>query len=512
MPPRAAKRALHHALLLLVLLTACSPAATPAPTPRVASAPSLGTANAPSANIRPAAFAGQFYPADPGELQAVVDAYLNQAHQAPQEPMALIAPHAGYVYSGGVAASAFKQVQGRHYDAVVVIGARHNSDDSRISIWAEGAYATPLGLMPIDSELAQAILAVDPRRFTAEAGAHLVEHVIEVEVPFLQRAIGPQPFVPILMGSPSLDDAEALATALVTVLRGKRALIIASTDLSHYPGYDRAVQSDRSTLLALSSLDPRAVHQDSQVWLGLGIANLVCTVCSEGAVAAAMLAARELGANRVSVIDYANSGDSPYGDRNQVVGYGALSLWKQESSTLSEEEQVALLRLARQTVQEYLSTGNFTPYETAKPALTAPSGAFVTLKQNGALRGCIGHMWSDEPLYHTVQQMAIAAATEDPRFPAVTVNELSGLTLEVSVLTPLQYVGDVEEIEVGRDGLYIVYGPWSGVLLPQVASEQGWDRMEFLRQVCLKAGLPSDVWQKGATLYRFSAQVFAENE
>jgi AmmeMemoRadiSam system protein A len=147
-----------------------------------------------------------------------------------------------------------------------------------------------------------------------------------------------------------------------------------------------------------------------------------------------------------------------------------------------------------------------------QPGLKGAWGAFVTLQEKGELRGCIGHMWSNEELYRLVQQMAVAAATEDPRFEPVQQEELADIDIEISVLSPMQLVKDVSEIQVGRDGLYIVAGPYAGVLLPQVATEWGWDRDEFLREVCLKAGLPSDAWKKGATLYRFSAQVFGEKE
>jgi len=179
---------------------------------------------------------------------------------------------------------------------------------------------------------------------------------------------------------------------------------------------------------------------------------------------------------------------------------------------LNEEEKATLLRMARETLQQYLTHGTIPQYEVTQAELLASRGAFVTLQETGELRGCIGHMWSNEQLYRLVQQMAIAAATEDPRFEPVQAEELPNIDIELSVLSPMQLVGDVSEIEVGRDGLYIVSGRYAGVLLPQVATEWGWDRDEFLREVCLKAGLPADAWKKGATLYRFSAQVFGETE
>jgi len=178
---------------------------------------------------------------------------------------------------------------------------------------------------------------------------------------------------------------------------------------------------------------------------------------------------------------------------------------------LKVEEQATLLRMARETLQQYLQDGSMPDYPDASEGLRQPGGAFVTLKQGGELRGCIGQLRSEAELYRTVQEMAIAAATEDPRFYAVSLADLASLQIEISVLSPLQAVRSPDEIEVGRDGLLIEREACSGVLLPQVATEWGWERDEFPRQVCLKAGLPPDAWRRpDATLYRFGAQVFGE--
>jgi AmmeMemoRadiSam system protein B/AmmeMemoRadiSam system protein A len=504
---------LASVIVLITLLVSCAMPALPAPTAVPTAAPVPTIATPPLAEIRPPAFAGSFYPDDPAQLQSMVDDLLDAAEQLPQEPMAIIVPHAGYVYSGAVAAAGFKQLEGRQYDAVVVLAGNHRTPGfERISVWPTGAYSTPLGLVPVDSALAQAIVDADPQHIIADRGSQLPEHSIEVELPFLLRAYGPAPFVPIMIGEQSAENCQALVAALVKVLRGKRALLIASSDMSHYASYEDAVQVDRATLFAISSFDPQAVTENTKAWLARGVNNLVCTLCGEGAVVTAMMVAQELGANRASVLQYANSGDSPYGDKSQVVGYGAAMFWREESTMLNEEEKAMLLRMARETLQQYLTKETIPQYDVTQPGLKGAWGAFVTLQEKGDLRGCIGHMWSNEELYLLVQQMAIAAATEDPRFMPVQADELPDIDIEISVLSPMQLVKDVSEIEVGRDGLYIVSGPYAGVLLPQVATEWGWDRDEFLREVCLKAGLPTDAWKKGATLYRFSAQVFGEKE
>jgi AmmeMemoRadiSam system protein B/AmmeMemoRadiSam system protein A len=499
-------------LLTMSLVAACatSPPRTATLTPSANASP---TPTAAAAAVRPPAVDGAFYPDDPAELQAMVDGFLSQSRQLPQEPLVLIAPHAGYVYSGAVAGTAFRQLQGREYDAIVVLGTNHYTAGlEKMAIWPSGAYSTPLGLMPIDSQLAQAIIEAAPDHFVVDRKAQLPEHSIEVELPFLLRTVGPVPFVPILVSQPTLEGCKLLADVLASALEGRRALIVVSTDMSHYPNYQDAVQVDASTLLAIASLDPEAVIRNTRIWMARGVDNLFCTLCGEGPTLAAMTAARRMGATRTTILQYANSGDVPHGDENQVVGYGAVMFWRGETAILDQGQQQWLLQLARETLEQYLDTGTVPMYTREEPALLQPSGAFVTLKKRGQLRGCIGNMHANLELCNTVREMAVAAATKDRRFEPVSAEELSELTIEISVLSPFEYLGDPTEVQVGRDGLYASWGPYSGVLLPQVATEQGWGRKEFLNQVCLKASLPQDAWQQGAILYRFQAQVFSEEE
>lgn len=185
----------------------------------------------------------------------------------------------------------------------------------------------------------------------------------------------------------------------------------------------------------------------------------------------------------------------------------------EEPGTLSPEERAELLRLARETIVTYLREKRTPSYKTTNPNFLRPGGAFVTLRKEGELRGCIGHMVSDAPIYRTIQEMAIAAATQDPRFPPVRLSEMEQITVEISLLSPLERVTDTNKIVVGKHGLLIRRGWYQGVLLPQVAPEQGWDRQQFLEGVCYKAGLPRNAWQDPATeLYWFTAEVFGEEE
>jgi AmmeMemoRadiSam system protein A len=369
--------------------------------------------------------------------------------------------------------------------------------------------------VPVDVELAQALVAADPR-ITFDPAAHEGEHPIEIELPFLQRVCPACSVVPVLMGTDDEETVRALADALLTTLPGRRAVVIASSDLSHYPTYDDALVVDGATLAAIETGDPARVQETIDGLMTADFPNLVTCACGEAPILVTMQVAQGLEADTVTVLRYANSGDSPHGDQGQVVGYGAVMLWRYEPPDLTEARREELLALARTTIKEYIETGRVPDHETNDPVLARRSGVFVTLKEGSdpstglrtSLRGCIGHTRADQPLYQVVQQMAVAAATGDPRFPPLTTEELSNITVEISVLSPFRRVMDVEQVQVGTHGLMIFQDGRQGLLLPQVPVEQGWGREEFLENLCLKAGLPPDCWTDRPTLYAFTAVVF----
>jgi hypothetical protein len=519
-------------LAIMLLVAACAgPTATPVPTktpePMVAL---TATAMPAPGEVRKPAVAGQFYPDDAEQLSIIIDVFLAQAEEGGTEgpePIAIIVPHAGYVFSGQVAAYAFKQVEEVDYEAIVVVGTNHSAPGFRkVSVYAEGAFETPLGLVPVDTELAKALIAAD-ERIVFDRGVHRDEHSIEVELPFLQKLCPGQAIVPVIVGEPSPENCQALSEALAEVLSGKKALIVASSDLSHYPTYDDACRVDMATLAAIETMDPQQLTETISQYMSEGIPELYTLCCGEGPIRVAMMAAKKLGANQATVLKYANSGDTPFGDRDRVVGYGAVMFWKgqgnltsfvlpsppsppQEPVPLNSNERDELLVIARQTIAQFLETGTVPHFEVSEPNLFQERGCFVTLKNHGELRGCIGHLVPQRPLYLTVQNVAISAAINDPRFSPVTREELKDISIEISVLSPIEPIADVSEIQVGRHGLVIVQRQNQGVLLPQVPTEQDWDRDEFLRQICLKAGLPEDAWQEEAQLYVFTAEVFGE--
>ncbi|MEA3400749.1 MAG: AmmeMemoRadiSam system protein B [Armatimonadota bacterium] len=528
------KRRVTGALLAMGLLGALALWGCRPPQPSDAhAAPQIGVADEPAAEtVREPAVAGAFYPGDPDELRATVREMLEEAEAAelPGPVIGLMAPHAGYVYSGSIAAAAYAQLRGADYDTVIIIGPSHRWPTQGIALPASDVWRTPLGEVPVDRELCAA-LAEASDRFHRSAQAHGTEHCLEVQLPFLQMVLDDFAIVPLVMHDFSEENCSAAADAIVQVAADRSVLLVASTDMSHYPAYEDANRVDRAMLEAIASFDAEAVRERDAELMAEGMANLSCTLCGLGPVAVVMEAARRLGADSAVVIDYANSGDSPMGEKGQCVGYGAAAFCAREgredteaaardegpprqtaeAGELNAEQQRRLLALARETV-EAVTAGEAPPEPPADdPAFQPQRAVFVTLNKQGRLRGCIGSLQARQPLGEAVISSAASAATEDPRFMPVTAAEVDELEIEISVLSPLRTVDDPEEIMVGEHGVIVSQGRRRGVFLPQVAPEQGWDREEMLAHLCAeKAGLPPDAWQKGATLQVFTAQVFSE--
>ncbi len=448
--------------------------------------------------------AGTWYPDQAEELASSVDGYLAGVRQLDGTPLGLIVPHAGYRYSGAVAASGFKQLSGSPIGTVVVIAADHHPPISQpISVWARGGFETPLGVLPVDEQIADRLMAQDARiRF--DPSSHQFEHPIEIELPFLKRVLPDCRIVPILMMSDADDQTvDLLAEALLSVLPESGAVVIASSDLSHYPSYEDAVRVDRATLGAIELGDPRSVRQAIRRTMEGGVAGLATCACGEAPILVTMKVAFGRGATNVSMLDYANSGDVEVERRSQVVGYGAVMFWRHQPPRLDHAQRQALLRVARTAAEAQVRLNSAPESRPADPELLRLSAVFVTLRVRGELRGCIGQLRADTELYRAVAEKATAAASADPRFPSLGEAELADLNVEVSILSPLERVGDPDEIEVGKHGLAIFDQGKKGVLLPKVATERGWGRRELLENTCLKAGLPADGWGGQASLYRF---------
>jgi len=466
--------------------------------------------------IREPAVAGAFYPDKPEVLSRDVKKYLENSKKEKIEGdiVALISPHAGYMYSGQVAAYAYKLVEGRAFDSVVVVAPSHRVLFKGASLYDRGGYRTPLGVVPIDTELSKKMMERRKEiQFLPEA--HSQEHSLEVQIPFLQVVLKTFNLIPIVMEPYwSWETCQSVASAIAETVKGKRVLLVASTDLSHFYTYNIAVELDKIFLNHIERFDVEGLNRD--------LKNNRTEACGGGPVVTIMLAAKMLGANHGKVLKYANSGDVT-GDRSRVVGYAAAVFYKTAGGKekmkeekkvgvdlgLNEEEKKTLHQIAK-TVIENKAKGKAVPdFKVESPTLKENRGAFVTIHKRGQLRGCIGYIEGQGPLHKTIERMAEAAAFKDPRFTPVKENELPELELEISVLTPLKRITDVNEIQVGKHGIYIVKGMWAGLLLPQVATEYGWDRQTFLEHTCQKANLPSNAWkEKDTEIYIFSADIF----
>jgi AmmeMemoRadiSam system protein B/AmmeMemoRadiSam system protein A len=430
-----------------------------------------------------------------------------------------------------VAAYAYKQIEGMEFDTVVLVGPSHRYPFPGASVYESGIYRNPLGDVELDSAMASQLMSEnDAIKFLPHV--HIPEHSLENQLPFLQRTLSEFKIVPILMQDFSKENCDMVSTALANILssrrargsqKGEKVLLVASTDMSHYPLYDEAVKADKFTISAMKTLDPDLIRQQLDSYMKRGVHELHCMLCGRGPVLVVMATAKKLGADSVKIIKYANSGDVPKGDKRRVVGYMAAMLYRAEGSDhgtssgaldapLDKEQQEVLLRLARRSIETHLKTGKKERIETDDKRMEVEQGAFVTLRKHGQLRGCIGHIIPVEPLCDTVADMAVAAATGDPRFPSVTLDEMMDIHVEISVLSIPRRVQSADEIELGKHGVIVRRGSRQGVFLPQVATETGWDKETFLESLCShKAFLPKDAWKdKDTELLVFTAQVFEE--
>jgi len=477
---------------------------------------------APTAEIftRTPTFAGSFYPVEPQNLKTKITSLLNQAPRLERKGklQILIVPHAGLDYSGPIAAAGFKQLGGTDYQRVILLGSSHRAFFEGIAVFDQGAWETPLKKTIIDEDLAKKLVSPN-EGIVANPPVHREEHSLEVQLPFLQTVLPQAKIVPILIGQPTKETLASLAQKIADNLDSFTLLLI-SSDLSHYPPYKVANQVDKKTTQAVVSgqaenLEKSLTEAESQHYPGLD----TCA-CGYQAILVALQAAEKLNNFNFEEIKYANSGDIT-GEKEQVVGYAAIGGWRRNnpsSLTLDQKAQEEALALARQTLKAHLSGLPLrTPPKAGEggprsPILLKPLGAFVTLKKNGELRGCIGEFEPKVPLWQVIQKMSIAAATEDPRFPKVTAEELPDIEIEISVMTPRKKIDNWEKIRLGVDGVMMQYGNRGGTFLPQVATETGWSLEEFLSQLCFqKAGLPPHCYKSPQTnLYTFEVQILKE--
>ncbi|MCX6695393.1 MAG: AmmeMemoRadiSam system protein B [Candidatus Altiarchaeota archaeon] len=443
--------------------------------------------------VRESVIAGSWYPKDKSELEAMLDGFLSNAEVNPVSSLhALIVPHAGYVYSGPVAAYGYKLLEGKQYDTVVILGPDHHVGFNGAWIPKVTHFETPLGLVEVSPK------AGELRKksiFTDIPDSEDKEHSVEIQLPFLQKTLKPGfKIVPIVVGN---VDGKELADALKPLL-DDRTLVIVSSDLSHYHSYNEA-----------NGLDAKCTKNAPEVNIE-GMSG--CEACGITPIKTLLYIAREYNWTG-QLLDYRNSGDTA-GDKSSVVGYMSVAYFE----GVSDVEQEFLLKLARRTLNEYYANGSMSQavYESElTPRLKKTQGCFVTLNKNGNLRGCIGHILPQKTLYECIIENALNAALYDSRFKPVEKNELSEIEIDVSVLTvpkKLEYSGTqdlLDKLTPMQDGVVLKYGWGGATYLPQVW-EQLPDKNEFLSSLCVKSGNQADCYTKNPEISLYQAQVFKE--
>ncbi len=461
--------------------------------------------------VKQAEFAGQFYPQDKNELTKMIDGFLEKADSKPAagDIFMLISPHAGYGFSGQTAAFAYKLIQDKFYKTVIILGTSHHKPFNGAAVYGSGAFATSLGRIDIDEEFVNSIIGKNPEVFIDES-AFSNEHSVEVQLPFLQKVLPSTKIVPVVVGDCSLDSCKKIASVFNEAIgNSKDILVVVATDLYH--GYDlqEADRVDAVTLDLIMKLDYDGLYY--------ALRDEKAQACAGAAIVIALALAKDKKCQGVEVLSHTNSaivtGKEVKGE--WTVGYASCAItYPKGINMLSIQQRKKLLGIARQSIQTYLQTGKKLQINEADPVLNQKMGAFVTLNQHQELRGCIGNLVGSQPLYLIVRDMAVEAAVDDPRFSPLSLKELEEVEIEISALSVLEKVPSADKIELGKHGVLVKKGFNSGVFLPQVATETGWSKEEFLNNLCAhKAGLPRDAWKdKNTELYIFSAEVFSEKD
>jgi len=485
---------------------------------------------APAEDVRPAALAGTWYPAESEVLAGLVDGLLERAPARPADGAdvrAILVPHAAYRWSGTAAAAAYRQVQGQAPRRVVLLGPSHRTAVRGLALPRQTAFETPLGRIPLDRDALERI-GTDPLA-AGDPGAHRLEHSLEVQLPFLQRTLAPGwQLVPVLVGHLEPGD-DLRAAELLRPLLDAGTLLVVSGDLTHYGeafGY-RPFPIDGEVKSRLEALDLGAFERLS----ARDADGLAAYGDRTGITACALEPARVLArllpeGARVERVSYYTSGDLTGDYRHSVSYIGAVFRWADARSgsgdgaagagdgaaRLSDAGLAYLHALASTVVEASAAPGNGAEARLERllaglpEELQRPAGVFVTLREGHALRGCVGTVQADRPVYLATLANAVNASRNDGRFPPVAPDEVPRLTVEVSVLSATQPVGSWQDVQVGQHGVLLAKDGRRAVFLPEVATEQGWGREETLSQLARKAGLDADAWREGAEIAVFTTQ------
>jgi AmmeMemoRadiSam system protein B/AmmeMemoRadiSam system protein A len=447
--------------------------------------------------VRPAAVAGAFYPGDPRTLSAQLGQFL----QGPAEPAAagyalkaVIVPHAGYIYSGAVAARAYDALAAARdrVRRVVLLGPVHRVPVRGLALPAADWFETPLGRIPVDAAALRALAGL-PQVVTSSA-AHALEHSLEVQLPFLQKVLGEFSIVPLAVGDAGVAE---VAQVIERLWGGPETVFVLSTDLSHYHSYEEARRIDGATLARIASLASDLDHDEA---------------CGATPLNGLLKVARDRGLS-IRPLAACNSGDTA-GDRGRVVGYSSFALYEAGAATSRDERGRTLLGIARGAIGSQL--GQAAAPRLDHPAwLAQPGASFVTLTLEGALRGCIGSLQAHRPLGVDVAANAENAAFRDPRFAPLTLQEWPRVAAEVSLLSPpekAQFGDDVDllgRLRPGIDGVILEYAGRRGTFLPQVWESLP-DRRLFMQELKRKAGLPADTPLVACNVWRYQVAKWRE--
>jgi hypothetical protein len=440
--------------------------------------------------VRPAAVAGTFYPRDARELERdIADLLDGVENLAPRfgHPKALIVPHAGYIYSGPVAARAYDELAAARgvVQRVVLLGPVHRVPVRGLALPGVEAFDTPLGRVPVDAEGVR-LLALHRQVVTSPA-AHAMEHALEVQLPFLQKMLGEFALLPLAVGDARPQEVREVVERL---WGGPETLFVLSTDLSHYHAYEAARAIDRATLARIASFDTDINHEEA---------------CGATPLNGFLAAARARGLS-IRLLGACNSGDTA-GGKDRVVGYAAFALYEGARVSL-EDAGLALLAIARAAIGHGLGAHAEPPRTDFAPWLLRPGASFVTLLLDGKLRGCIGSLAAVRRLGEDVAVNAQAAALRDPRFAPLSAAEWPRCQVEVSVLSPAKPLRFADEAEMlaqlrpGEDGVILEYEGRRATFLPQVWENLP-DKRGFLEELMRKAGIPADTRLARCKLWRY---------
>lgn len=472
--------------------------------------------------VRKAAVAGQFYPGDAEALEKYFEKEFNQITIAPNDKKvrAIIVPHAGYMYSGRTAAWGFATLREKNnYKNVFILGSSHIAAFDGATVFHGSAFETPLGIAEIDTEITASLQQNNIFKFPQQY--QVEDHVLEVEIPFLQYILEPGfKIVPITIGTKSSYALNKIAEALKPYFTEDNLFVI-STDLSHYPSYSDAVKADSAVVQSILSGNPQTFDAVARSNENSGIKNYVTAICGYSAVYVLMSMAGSSHGFIYEKLKYSNSGDVS-GDFDRVVGYAAIAVREgdlketeetKDTFAISANDKKIMFGIARNSIESRLSGVPYSLPDSLPEMLNEKCGVFVTLHLNEKLRGCIGTFRQDRELGRNIQEMAMAAAFNDPRFEPLTKEEYKNIDLEISVLTPMQKIDSVEQIVLGKHGIYVKRGNMTGTFLPQVATETGWTLEEFLGHCSRdKAGIGWEGWKDEETeIFIYEAIILKED-